>query len=155
MIVSPPIAIVYMGSYYTMNMIHDIWVFTIFIMDVFIEYKNKSKTKMDASALASWSSNFMNLKSYFIFFFVTLWLCEGSYLMKPTNSFGDGVWIGFLYLMPLGKLRLCITCIFVTEPNVVALHAAFRETSWIISFLNALILLLLNSSKRKSSKERL
>jgi hypothetical protein len=88
MIVSPPIAIVYMGSYYTMNMIHDIWVFTILIMNIFIECENKSKTKMGASTLASWSSNFMDLKSYFIFFFVTLIMWR--FLFDETYKFIKG-----------------------------------------------------------------
>jgi hypothetical protein len=42
MVVYPPIVIVYIDSYYAMNMTHatNIWVLMLVILDVFIECKN-------------------------------------------------------------------------------------------------------------------
>jgi hypothetical protein len=55
MIDYPPIAIIYMGSYCSINMIHAtyIWVLMIFIVGVFIESENRSETEKDASTLYS------------------------------------------------------------------------------------------------------
>jgi hypothetical protein len=49
--VRPPIAIVYIDSYYTVNMIHasDIWVFMPPILGVFVNNGNRSDIEMDAS----------------------------------------------------------------------------------------------------------
>jgi hypothetical protein len=53
MIVYSPIAIIYIGSYYAVNMVHaiDIWVFILFILDVFIKRKNRLDIEMSASIL--------------------------------------------------------------------------------------------------------
>jgi hypothetical protein len=56
MVACPPKAIVYIDSYYAVNMIHAtyIWVLMLLIVGVFIECKNRSWTKMGASTLV-WS----------------------------------------------------------------------------------------------------
>jgi hypothetical protein len=51
--VCPPIAIVYIDSYYAMNVIHatHIWMFLLPILDVFIECENRLDIGMGASTL--------------------------------------------------------------------------------------------------------
>jgi hypothetical protein len=53
MIVCPPIAIVNISSYCAVNMIHitDIWIFMLFILDVFIECMNSLDIEMGTSTL--------------------------------------------------------------------------------------------------------
>jgi hypothetical protein len=53
MIVSPPIVIIFMGSYYARSMTHAIYIWVLMIMstDVFIEYGYGSEMGMDASTL--------------------------------------------------------------------------------------------------------
>jgi hypothetical protein len=52
-IICPPIAIVYIGSYYVMNMTHatNIWMFLLLMLGVFMKYGNKSHIEMGPSTL--------------------------------------------------------------------------------------------------------
>ena len=53
MIVCPPIVIVYISSYYGVNVIHanDTWTFIVLILDIFINHRYRLNIEMDTSTI--------------------------------------------------------------------------------------------------------